>query len=109
MKKIISSLLILLSLLFVFQTVSAAGPINSAGYYKDIRLSGRVRIVDPFPDIKVHVTNGFPDLRVKLVDAFPDDIGEWQFVDYGEDFTVQFVDSFGDIEIQFVDAFPGIS
>lgn len=109
MKKIICTLFVLLTLAFAAHSVSAAGPVNQAGYYKNIRLAGRVRIVDSFPDIKVHVTNGFPDLRVKVVDAFPDDIGEWQFVDYGEDFTVQFVDSFGDIEIQFVDAFPGIA
>lgn len=109
MNKLIFFFCILLSLILSFQSVSASDPINQAGYYKNIRLAGRVRIVDAFPDIKVHVTNGFPDLRVKVVDAFPDDIGEWQFVDYGEDFTVQFVDSFGDIEIQFVDAFPGIA
>lgn len=45
-------------------------------------------------DLKVQVVSSFPDLKVKTVDSFPDDIGEWQFVDYGEDFTIQFVDSF---------------
>ncbi|WP_255424260.1 hypothetical protein [Mitsuokella sp. AF21-1AC] len=39
----------------------------------------------------------------------PDDIGEWQFVDYGEDFTIQYVDSFPDIKIQFVEHWPGIA
>lgn len=41
-------------------------------------------------DIKVKVVSSFPDLRVKAVEHFPDDIGEWQFVDYGEDFTIQY-------------------
>ena len=50
----------------------------------------------------------FPDLRVQTVNYFPDNIGQWQFVDYGEDFTVQFVDSFPDIRIQFVNSFPGV-
>jgi hypothetical protein len=52
--------------------------------------------------------DAFPDIRVKTVDAFPDKIGEWQFVEYGEDFTIQFVESFPDIKIKFVDAFPGV-
>ena len=53
--------------------------------------------------------NAFPDLKVKVVDYFPDEIGEWQFVEYGEDFTVQFVNSFPDITIQYVSAFPGVN
>lgn len=73
--------------LFCVQAVAlAATAINSDGYYKGIRLAGKVRVVD----------------------SFPDDIGEWQFVGYGEDFTIQFVDSFPDIRIQFVDSFPGV-
>ena len=67
-----------------------AAPINDAGYYEGIRLSGKVRIVSSFGDVKVKVVNSFPDLRVKVVQSFPDDVGEWQFVEYGEDFTVQF-------------------
>ena len=77
-------------------------------FSKNIRLAGRVRVVDSFPDLKVQVVSSFPDLKVKTVDSFPDDIGEWQFVDYGEDFTIQFVDSFPDIRIEFVDSFPGV-
>ena len=96
MKKICCILAFLL-LLLAGSAVDAAGPINRDGYFKNIRLAGRVRVVD-----------SFPDLKVKAVSAFPDDIGEWQFVDYGEDFTIQFVDSFPDIRIQFVDSFPGV-
>lgn len=85
MKKICCILAFLL-LLLAGSAVDAAGPINRDGYFKNIRLAGRVRVVD----------------------SFPDDIGEWQFVDYGEDFTIQFVDSFPDIRIEFVDSFPGV-
>ena len=54
------------------------------------------------------MVNSFPDLKVKVVDSFPDDIGEWKFVESGEDFTVQFVDSFPDIKIKYVNSFPGV-
>ena len=47
----------------------AASAINQDGYYKGIKLCG----------------------RVKVVESFLDDIGEWKFVESGEDFTVQFV------------------
>ena len=108
MKKIIVLLATLFFFLFAGFSACAAGPINADGYFKNIRLAGKVRVVDSFPDIRVQVVDSFPDLKVKAVSAFPDDIGEWQFVDYGEDFTIQFVDSFPDITIQFVDSFPGV-
>lgn len=101
----------ILSVLFVFlltMTAWAASPINSDGYYKNIRLAGKVKIVDYGADIRVQVVDSWPDLKVKVVDSFPDDIGEWEFVDYGEDFTVQFVDSWPDIKIKFVDSWPGV-
>ncbi len=106
--KRICCILAFLLLLLAGNAVDAAGPINRDGYFKNIRLAGRVRVVDSFPDLKVQVVSSFPDLKVKTVDSFPDDIGEWQFVDYGEDFTIQFVDSFPDIRIEFVDSFPGV-
>lgn len=56
----------------------------------------------------MQVVGSFPDLRVKKVSHFPDAIGEWQFVEHGEDFTVQFVDHFPDLTIEYVDAFPGV-
>lgn len=108
MKKIFCIFASFILLLLGSLTVSAAGPINQDGYFKNIRLAGRVRVVDSFPDIRVQVVSSFPDLNVKSVSSFPDEIGEWQFVDYGEDFTIQFVDSFPDIRIRFVDSFPGV-
>ena len=77
--------------------VFVASAVNKDGYYKGIKLCGKVRVVEHFADIKV-----------KVVDSFPDDIGEWKFVEYGEDFTVQFVDSFPDIKIKYVTSFPGV-
>ncbi len=89
-------------------TAQAASRVNADGYYKGIRLAGKVRIVEHFPDIKVKVVTAFPDLKVKVVEAFPDKVGEWKFVEHGEDFTVQFVTAFEDIRIQYVEAFPGV-
>ena len=86
----------------------AATAVSSDGYYKGIKLCGKVRVVEHFADIKVKVVDSFPDLRVKVVSSFPDDVGEWQFVEYGEDFTVQFVESFPDIKIKHVNSFPGV-
>lgn len=104
----VTSIVILIAMLMSLSVASAATKINSDGYYKGIRLAGRVKVVEHFGDIKVKVVNHFPDLRVKVVSSFPDDVGEWQFVDYGEDFTVQFVDNFPDIKIQYVEHFPGV-
>lgn len=104
MRKTILSVLALLLL----TATALASPINDGGYFKGIRLAGKVRIVDAFPDIKVQVVSSFPDLRVKVVESFPDEIGEWQFVEHGEDFTIQFVDAFPDIKIKYVTAFPGL-
>ena len=99
----------MLALIICAATSSAlASPISVDGYFKGIRLCGRVRIVNSFADIKVQVVDSFPDLKVKRVSSFPEKLGEWQFVSSGEDFTIQFVDSFPDIKIKFVNAFPGL-
>ena len=106
MRKIFSTTIALVILLA--STVALANPISSDGYFKGIKLCGRVKVVNAFPDIKVQVVDAFADLKVKKVSAFPDKLGEWQFVTSGADFTIQFVDSFPDIKIKFVDAFPGL-
>lgn len=85
-----------------------AGNVTPDGYCRGIMLCGRVKVVEHFPDLRVQVVSSFPDLRVKKVSHFPDAIGEWQFVEHGEDFTVQFVDHFPDLTIEYVDAFPGV-
>ena len=108
MKTITALLLTLLFSLFSAPLSFAASAINQDGYFQNIRMAGRVKVVEHFGDVKVKVVSSFPDLRVKVVSSFPDDIGEWQFVDYGEDFTIEYVDSFPDIRIQFVDSFPDV-
>ena len=96
-------------LVMLYGTVAmAATTVNADGYYKGIKLCGKVKVVEHFADIKVKVVDSFPDLRVKVVSSFPDDVVEWQFVEYGEDFTVQFVESFPDIKIKYVNSFPGV-
>ncbi|MDO4179128.1 MAG: hypothetical protein Q4D21_08050 [Phascolarctobacterium sp.] len=90
------------------QEIALASKINSAGYYKNIRLWGRVKVVKNFADIRVQVVNSFPDLKVKRVTNFPDSLGKWQYVENFPDFTIQYVDSFPDIKIKFVDSFPGL-
>ena len=84
------------------------GAVSKDGYFKGIRLAGKVKVVQNFADIKVQVVKSFPDLKVKRVNNFPDKIGEWKFVDNFPDFTIQYVNSFPDIKIQFVDNFPGV-
>ena len=66
-----------------------SGAVNSAGYFKGIRLAGKVKVVTAFGDIKVQVVNSFPDLKVKVVEHFPSKVGEWQFVEHFPDFTIQ--------------------
>jgi len=105
MKKI----LILLTLLMFIALPCLAGKVSSDGYYNGIKLCGKVKVVDSFPDIRVKIVNSFPDLRVKIVEHFANDIGEWQFVDSFPDFKIKFVDSFEDIRIQYVTAFPGVN
>ena len=71
------------------------GAVSKDGYFKGIRLAGKVKVVENFANIKVQVVNSFPDLKVKTVENFPD-------------FTIQYVTSFPDIKIQFVNNFPGV-
>ena len=55
-------LFVCLLLMLVVSTASAASKINSDGYYKGIRLAGKVKVVDAFPDIKIQYVNSFPGL-----------------------------------------------
>ena len=81
-------LIFCLMLVLLVSTASAASKINADGYYKGIRLAGKVKVVDAFPDIKVQIVNSFPDLS--------------------PDCTIRFVNSFPDIKIQYVNSFPGL-
>lgn len=76
--------------------------------WNGIRLHGKIKFVESFPDIKIQIVESFPDLKVKIVESFPDDCGEWQVVESFPDIKVQVVESFPDIKVQFVESFPGI-
>lgn len=73
-----------------------------------IKLYGKVKFVNSFPDLKIQYVNSFPDLKVKFVSSFPDDCGEWQEVSSFPDFKVQIVKSFPDIKVKVVTSFPGM-
>ncbi len=105
--KRVSAILTAAVLLLACAFPANASNVDENGYCKGIKLCGRVRVVKSFPDLRVKVVESFPDLRVKKVESFPDEIGEWQFVTFGEDFKVQFVESFPDLTIKYVSAFPG--
>lgn len=108
MKKSIC-LLGVLALCLLSAVSQAASPVTADGYYKGIRLCGRVKVVQHFGDIRVKVVDHFPDLKVQVTDRFPDRIGQWKFVEHGADFTVQFVDHSPDIKIRYVKSFPGVA
>ena len=75
-----------------------------------IKLWGNVRMVDETetPDFVLNIDDNFPDLDVEITD-FPDSCGEWNMVDFDEDFTVRIDpnESFPDFTITYSD-FPGI-
>lgn len=41
----------------------AASVINQDGYYKGIKLCGRVKVVEHFADIKIKYVNSFPGVE----------------------------------------------
>lgn len=94
--------LVILNLLMVFE------PIDDDCSCKDIKLYGKVEIVESFGDIKVEVVDEFADLNVEIVDAFPTSCGKWEIVDSFGDFKVEFVEQFGDIKVKFITGgYPG--
>lgn len=103
---------LLLGCLLVFFEVSpsavAADVAGGACTAKGIKLYGKVKVVESFPDLRVQVVESFPDLKVQVVTSFPDKCGKWQFVDSFPDFTIQYVESFPDIKVKFVKTFPGV-
>ncbi|WP_303670284.1 hypothetical protein [Selenomonas ruminantium] len=70
MKKLTAIFTVLLLLAMTIPAM-AASIVNKDGYYKGVKLCGKVKVVEHFADIKVQVVNSFPDLRVKVVDSFP--------------------------------------
>lgn len=98
--------------------VMPASPDTGRNYVEDIdrdkcacrgiRLYGKVKVVESFPDLKVKIVDAFPDIKVKAVSSFPNDCGKWQFVESFPDFTIKYVDAFPDVKIKFVESFPGM-
>jgi hypothetical protein len=98
----------LLAVFALLASGARAGDIGPDCTLGGVRLQGKVKIVDSFPDLKVQIVESFPDLNVLPVTSFPDSCGKWQIVDSFPDFTVQFVDSFPDLTIALVGSFPGV-
>jgi len=88
-----------------FEYVSLTGDCS----FKGIKLQGKVKFVNSFPDIKIQYVTSFPDIKVKFVTSFPDACGKWQVVESFPDFTVQIVTSFPDLKVQQVESFPGMN
>lgn len=103
---------VFLGLAFVLATAvikpAWSGQVGEDCSFKGIKLQGKVKIVEHFPDLKVQIVENFPDLKVKKVDHFPDACGKWQLVENFPDFKVQFVENFPDIKVKFVENFPGL-
>ena len=76
--------------------------------YKDMKLYGKIKFVENFPDLKIKFVENFPDLKVKIVQNFPDECGKWQIVENFPDLKVQVVENFPDITIKLVENFPGL-
>lgn len=87
---------------------AGTGNVSDDCTFRGIKLAGKVKVVDSFPDIRVKAVSSFPDVKVKRVSSFADECGEWQFVESFANFKIQYVDSFPDIEIAWVDSFPGL-
>lgn len=95
-------------IVFLATSSFAGSPVLPDCTYKGIRLYGKIKFVDSFPDITVKFVDSFPDLRVQMVSSFPDSCGKWQVVDSFPDIKVKVVDSFPDIKVKTVESFPGL-
>ena len=102
MKKIISHILLVLCA-GCFVSASKVPTCKCDG----VDLHGKVKVVSYAADFKVKIVDYAADLKVKMVEYAPNDCGEWQFVQYAEDFTIQFVEYGEDFTIHFVEYAPG--
>lgn len=62
MKKLTAIFTVLLLLAMTIPAM-AASAINQDGYYKGIKLCGRVKVVEHFADIKIKYVNSFPGVE----------------------------------------------
>ena len=75
---------------------------------KGKKLYGKVKIVKYNPTFKVKTVTYSQNLKVKKVKYSANSCGKWEFVKYGEDFSVQFVDYGEDLKIKYVDYGEGM-
>ena len=76
--------------------------------WNGLKLYGKIKFVESFPDIKIKFVESFPDIKVKFVESFPDKCGQWKVVESFPDLRVQVVESFPDIKVKIVESFPGL-
>ena len=62
MRKLTAIFTVLLLLAMTIPAM-AASAINQDGYYKGIKLCGKVKVVEHFADIKVKYVNSFPGVE----------------------------------------------
>ena len=85
-----------LILLFLILALSMFSPQEEKDCtYKKMKLYGKVKFVQDFPDLKIKIVEDFPDLKVQIVENFPD-------------LKVKIVKDFPDIKVKFVESFPGL-
>ena len=78
---------------------STSSPRITGCSFKNIALTGRVKVVSVGGQIRVRVTNGMADFGVRSVDRPTGKCGDWTFVSAQPDFTVEIVDSGEDFTI----------
>lgn len=91
--------------------VLASNPIKDETF-KGKKLIGKVRVVERNADFKVQIVDHYNpcDLKVQVLPSYqhPNQVGQWQMVESGENFTIQFVNSGADFTIRFVTSNPGV-
>ena len=73
MKKILLTMLMIFACTCIFaqQVQISKSDCSVTVNGKKFPLSGKVKIVESFPDVKVQIVEHFPDIKVKIVDSFP--------------------------------------
>ncbi len=109
MRKIFTLLLLLFLCGFAHaQTTISKSDCSVTVKGKTFPLSGKVKIVESFPDIKVQIVESFPDVEIKLTDSSWPKCCEWKMVESFPDVKIQIVNSFPDIKVKFVNSFPKV-
>lgn len=110
MKKILLTILMIFACTCIFaqQVKISKSDCSVTVNGKTFPLSGKVKIVESFPDLKVQVVESFPDVEIKLTESSWPGCCEWKVVESFPDVKIQFVNSFPDIKVKFVTSFPKV-